>query len=88
MGKYKIISVLAVHLVLFIPTIWGWSCPTETSTGTSGSLNGGSKYGCSEKTYDINFGTKMAVKMTWISFNDIPGDMPYCTDGYIKVYAG
>ena len=85
--KIGLLPITVILLATFTTT-FAYDCNTVTKTGMYGTLSGGNQYGCSRKKYDISFGRTMAVKMTWTSFNDIPGDMPYCTDGYIKVYAG
>ena len=89
MGRYETALSIAIQLILLsTTTTWGLNCQTETSTGTFGSLSGENYIGCSKKVYQINLGQSMAVKMTWIKFEDIPGKLPYCYDGYIEVFAG
>lgn len=81
--------ILCSILLLFVVAspIYTYDCPVVEKKGTSGSISGGVSTGCNKEVFKLNFGQEMAVKLTWNSFN-VGGDMPYCTDGNVKVFIG
>ena len=66
-------------------------CPEKRMSGTFGSVSGGNKgvgtSFCNKEVFKLEFGRSMAVKLSWTYFN-VGGDMPYCTDGNLKIEAG
>ncbi|XP_066918263.1 uncharacterized protein [Clytia hemisphaerica] len=83
----NLISCTILLLIVVASPIYANDCPVVTKQGTYGSISGGRLTNCNKEVFKLKFGQQMAVKLTWNSFN-VGGDMPYCTDGNMKIYLG